>query len=86
MDSMGIGSSRKKRSSGKNYDTTYQDSKDTELVSENKDDYSVNIFQESTLYRLLSILDNIQSGGISLEEIDKYDRDTFNYFMDLEGL
>ena len=83
---MGIGDSRKKRSSGKNYDTTYQESKDTELVGENKDDYSVNIFQESTLYRLLSILDNIQSGGISLEEIDEYDRDTFNYFMDLEGL
>ena len=86
MDSMGIGSSRKKRSSGKNYDTTYQESKDNEIVGENKDDYSINIFQESTLYRLLSILDNIQSGGISLEEIDKYDRDTFNYFMDLEGL
>ena len=86
MDSIGIGHSRKKRNARKNDDGTYKDSKDNEMVDENENNYANKIFQESTLYRLLSILDNLQSGGIGLEEIDQYDTDTLNYFLDLEGL
>ena len=82
MDTLGL---RKKRDTQESF---YEESKNAKVAHDDKHNpYSVeNDFQESTIYRLLSILDNLQSGGIGLDEVDDYDRNILNYFMDLEGL
>ena len=80
MDTLGL---RKKRDTKESF---YKESKNTEVAHDDRSDYVENDFQESTIYRLLSILDDLQNGGISLDEVDDYDRNILNYFMDLEGL
>ena len=40
----------------------------------------------ATLYRLIYLLDSLQTGDMSIDEITGDDRDVFNYFMDLEGI
>ena len=81
MDTLGL---RKKRDIQESF---YKESKNAEVAHDENNPYYVeNDFQESTIYRLLSILDNLQSGGIGLDEVDDYDRNILNYFMDLEGL
>ena len=79
MDTLGL---RKKRDT---QESIYKESKNAKVAHDNPY-YVENDFQESTIYRLLSILDNLQSGGIGLDEVDEYDRNILNYFMDLEGL
>ena len=80
MDTLGL---RKKRDTKESF---YKESKNAEVAHDDRSDYVENDFQESTIYRLLSILDDLQNGGISLDEVDDYDRNILNYFMDLEGL
>jgi len=81
MDTLGL---RKKRDT---QESIYKESKNAKVAHDENNPYYVeNDFQESTIYRLLSILDNLQSGGIGLDEVDEYDRNILNYFMDLEGL
>jgi len=80
MDTLGL---RKKRDTKESF---YNESKNAEVAHDDRSGYVENDFQESTIYRLLSILDDLQNGGISLNEVDDYDRNILNYFMDLEGL
>ena len=81
MDTLGL---RKKRDTQELF---HKESKNDKVAHDENNPYYVeNDFQESTIYRLLSILDNLQSGGIGLDEVDEYDRNILNYFMDLEGL
>ena len=83
MDRMGM---RKKRDTRPVDDSFDLESEDKEIFHDDQSVYINKSFQESTLYRLLSILDNLQNGGMDLGDIDDYDSDTLNYFMDLEGL
>ena len=83
MDRMGM---RKKRDTHPVDDSFELESEDKEIFHDDQSEYINKAFQESTLYRLLSILDNLQNGGMDLGDIDDYDSDTLNYFMDLEGL
>ena len=83
MDRMGM---RKKRDTHPMDDSFDLESEDKEIFHDDQSVYINKAFQESTLYRLLSILDNLQNGGMDLRDIDDYDSDTLNYFMDLEGL
>ena len=83
MDRMGM---RKKRDTRPADDSFDLESEDKEIFHDDQSVYINKAFQESTLYRLLSILDNLQNGGMDLGDIDDYDSDTLNYFMDLEGL
>ena len=83
MDRMGM---RKKRDTRPMDDSFDLESEDKEIFHDDQSVYINKAFQESTLYRLLSILDNLQNGGMDLGDIDDYDSDTLNYFMDLEGL
>ena len=77
---------RKKRDTHPMDDSFDLESEDKEIFHDDQSVYINKAFQESTLYRLLSILDNLQNGGMDLRDIDDYDSDTLNYFMDLEGL
>ena len=83
MDRMGM---RKKRDTRPMDDSFDLESEDKMIFYDDHSVYMNKAFQESTLYRLLRILDNLQNGGMDLEDIDDYDSDTLNYFMDLEGL
>ena len=74
---------RKKRDTGSVF---HPGSKNNDMTHYDKTDFINKILQESTLYRLLSILDNLQNGGIDLDDIADYDKNTLNYLMDLEGL
>ena len=75
MDTLGL---RKKRDTKKSF---YNESKNAEVAHDDRSGYVENDFQESTIYRLLSILDDLQNGGISLDEVDDYDRNILNYFI-----
>ena len=79
MDTLGM---RKKRDTSSVF---HQRSKNDDMTQD-KTDFINKVLQESTLYRLLSILDNLQNGGIDLDDIADYDKNTLNYIMDLEGL
>ena len=80
MDTLGM---RKKRDTSSVF---HQRSKNDDMTHDDKTDFINQVLQESTLYRLLSILDNLQNGGIDLHDIADYDKNTLNYIMDLEGL
>ena len=83
MDRMGM---RKKRDTRPEDDSFNLEFESKEVSHDDQSVYINKAFQESTLYRLLSILDSLQSGGMDLGDINDNDSDTLNYFMDLEGL
>ena len=77
MDHFGIGQIREKRSL-----TTKNIIPGDEIEDK---DYKLTTSIE-TLYRLIDLLDSLQTGEMSIDEISEGDRDIFNYFMGLEGI
>ena len=77
MDHFGIGHIRERRSVTSKNSVLGEESQDKDF------DLKTSI---ATLYRLIYLLDSLQTGEMSIDEITGEDRDVFNYFMDLEGI